>query len=261
MNDCLQQLEAVPISERDSAWVWLGQGGFAWRFGSRATIVIDPYLSDTVEQQDGLTRLAPAPIRPDRLRGDLLLITHDHLDHFDEPSVIHAVRHAGMKVAGPGSVQKHYRKLGLPEDAFMRIDQGEEFLFGGVRIRAVYAEHSSGDGECDAVGFVLDREGSRIYHVGDSELTDELLRIAGELKADCIALPINGRWGNMSAQEAAELTVRSGAGTAIPMHFGMFAENTADPQLFVDALQAADKGKIRIRIPELGRVQVFARGE
>lgn len=259
MDNCLQRLEALPMTERDLSWVWLGQGGFAWRFGSGAAIVIDPYLSDTVEQQDGLTRLSPAPLPSEELDGGLLLITHDHLDHFDEPSVQAALR-AGMKVAGPGSVEKHYRKLGLPEAAFLRLDKGEETTFEGVRIRAVYAEHSSGDGEFDAVGFVFDYAGCRIYHVGDSELTEELLRNAGDMQADCIAVPINGRWGNMNAEEAARLTIQCGAGQAIPMHFGMFAENTADPQAFVDAMREAGADAIAIRIPELGRIEPVMRG-
>ncbi|QHW33016.1 MBL fold metallo-hydrolase [Paenibacillus rhizovicinus] len=260
MDNCLKQLETVTQAEQGAAWTWLGQGGFAWRFGGGPAIVIDPYLSDTVEKQDGLTRLSPAPLLPEELTGGLLLLTHDHLDHFDEPSVIQAVTSAGMKVAGPGSVEKHYRKLGLPENAFTRLDRGGKYSFNGVRIRAVYAEHSSGDGEFDAVGFVLDYEGCRIYHVGDSELTEELLHAAGDMEADCIAVPINGRWGNMNADEAASLTIRSGARLAIPMHFGMFAENTADPASFVAAMQEAGAASVEIAIPEQGRVQGIVRG-
>jgi L-ascorbate 6-phosphate lactonase len=254
MDNCLQQLARQPLPDEKAAWVWLGQGGFAWRFCNQAAIVIDPYLSDKVEKQDGLTRLSPPPLLPDQIAGDLLLITHDHLDHFDEPTIIHAVLHAGMKVAGPGSVERHYRRLGLPEGFFQRIDRGEEISFRGVHIQAVYAEHSSGNGEFDAVGFLLSVEGTRIYHVGDSELTEELLNAALGMQADCIAVPINGRWGNMNAEEAAELSIRSGARIAVPMHFGMFAENTADPETFVQAIRLAD-AKCDVRISELGRVR------
>jgi L-ascorbate metabolism protein UlaG (beta-lactamase superfamily) len=49
---------------------------------------------------------------------------------------------------------------------------------------------------------------------------------------------INGKLGNMTAAEAARLAAALRPRVAIPMHYGMFADNTADPQEFVRLAQA-----------------------
>ena len=38
----------------------------------------------------------------------------------------------------------------------------------------------------------------------------------------------------MNVDEAIDLTVKLNPKLAIPMHYGMFAENTEDPQIFID---------------------------
>jgi L-ascorbate metabolism protein UlaG (beta-lactamase superfamily) len=67
---------------------YLGQEGF--RFSDGVTqLLIDPYLSDSVDRLDGFppgfwTRNYPPPVKPAALREiDLVLCSHDHLDHAD----------------------------------------------------------------------------------------------------------------------------------------------------------------------------------
>jgi len=50
---------------------------------------------------------------------------------------------------------------------------------------------------------------------------------------------INGNWGNMNAREAARLTAAVKPKIVVPMHWGMFAHNTVDPQTFVAAAKEA----------------------
>ena len=69
------------------ACAWLGQAGYLMKTSSRLTVMIDPYFSDEVERLEGLKRLFPPPIAADELRPDVLLVSHGHLDHFDEPTI------------------------------------------------------------------------------------------------------------------------------------------------------------------------------
>ena len=62
---------------------WLGGSGFLFKFGTGQIICIDPYLSDGVEKEFGFRRLSLAPLRANELFFDVLLATHDHLDHLD----------------------------------------------------------------------------------------------------------------------------------------------------------------------------------
>ena len=47
---------------------------------------------------------------------------------------------------------------------------------------------------------------------------------------------INGGYGNMNPEEAAQLTAEIEPAVVIPMHWGLVAENTSDPADFVRAL-------------------------
>src|SRR5690349_17867392 len=67
---------------------WLGQAGFVVDAHGRR-IVIDPYLSDTLEAKYRNTphshaRMMAAPVTADQLGAvDLVLCTHQHTDHLD----------------------------------------------------------------------------------------------------------------------------------------------------------------------------------
>ena len=67
---------------------FLGQSGYLIKT-EKTTVLIDPYLSDYIENTDGsndskMKRNFPPPIRPEELQGiDAVLCTHTHLDHMD----------------------------------------------------------------------------------------------------------------------------------------------------------------------------------
>ena len=67
--------------------MWLGQAGFVVKTQRGLTVMIDPYFSDEGERMEGLKRQFAPPITADELLPDLLLVSHGHLDHFDEPTI------------------------------------------------------------------------------------------------------------------------------------------------------------------------------
>ena len=66
---------------------WLGQSGYAIAAGG-TRLLLDPYLSDAVERVAGRPRLVPAPLRPQQVRADAVICTHDHLDHLDVDAAV-----------------------------------------------------------------------------------------------------------------------------------------------------------------------------
>jgi L-ascorbate 6-phosphate lactonase len=69
---------------------WLGQMGLAIK-SARHTLYIDPCLSDQIS-----ARAFPPPLHPAQIAdADLLLMTHEHIDHLDMPTV------RGMAAASP----------------------------------------------------------------------------------------------------------------------------------------------------------------
>lgn len=226
--------------------VWLGQGGYLFHLGDK-TLCIDPYLSDSVFAAEGLRRMPPVPIEPKDLQTDLIITTHDHMDHLDEDTLREV---PPTPIAGPESCLQHLRAIGLAKMQLVALGRGESIQLGQAVLRGVFAEHTD-----DSIGVVLEYEGISIYLVGDSLFHEKLLEVQ-KLHPDIMICCINGRWGNMDVMEAAKLADVLKVKAAIPSHYGMFAENTADPEEFHRALrtginyQALEMGK-RYRVEEL----------
>ena len=65
---------------------FLGQSGYVLQT-NRSKIIIDPYLSDSVNRVAGRPRLLPLPFLPNEIDCDAVVCTHDHLDHLDPDTV------------------------------------------------------------------------------------------------------------------------------------------------------------------------------
>lgn len=224
---------------------WLGQGGFLITLPG-ARIAVDPYLSDTLAAK-GLVRLVPPPIAPEELAPTLVVATHDHDDHFD-PATVAGIERAGGNClyAGSASVISHARELGIPSDRCIQLHWQEQAEHAGAILSAAPAEH---DG--DAIGLIVEHARRRIYISGDSVWFDELA--SGVAKAargplDLALICINGRWGNMTWQQALEVVKALRPATAVPMHYGMFASNTVDPGPFVAAVREAGIGATTLQV-------------
>jgi L-ascorbate metabolism protein UlaG (beta-lactamase superfamily) len=128
-----------------------------------------------------------------------------------------------------------------------------------LRITATFARHTLPD----AIGFLLDLEGMRVWHSGDTEY-DQHLRTLAPVKLDVAFICINGGGGNMNAHEAALLAWELKPRTAVPMHYGLWAaedyryggaapDATPNPRLFAATLRTLS-ARIRSRTMQVGRV-------
>jgi L-ascorbate 6-phosphate lactonase len=241
------------------ACAWLGQAGYLIKTSSGLTVMIDPYFSDEVERQEGLKRLFPPPITAAELRPDILLVSHGHPDHFDEPT-ISALGSAGrtLLVAPPSCISRA-KGLGWPASRMRSLEPGKSATKRGLRMTATFARHTWPD----AIGFLLDLDGLRLWHSGDTEY-DQHLRALATAKIDVAFICINGGGGNMNAHEAALLASELKPRTTVPMHYGLWAakdyryggaapDATPDPRLFEATLRKLST-RTRIRTLEVGRI-------
>ncbi len=217
---------------------WLGQGGFVVET-AQVRLVIDPYLSDIVEQTQGLTRLLPPPLSIAELRPAAVLCTHAHLDHYDPvavPQILAA--YPQCQLVGPASVRAKAAGLNLAPDRLQPLEAGRDWSAPGLTVRATPAQHS----DPHAVGLILQTADQTVYISGDTEYRADLaasVRTVAGRKLDAAFICINGRLGNMNADEALEVVKALAPGLVIPMHYGLFAENTADPAPFLRHCAAA----------------------
>lgn len=245
------------------ACVWLGQAGYLIKTPAGLTVMIDPYLSDECEERHGLKRFVPAPIRAHEFEPDLLLVSHGHLDHLDEPTVRTYASNAHTVLVGPPSCTIRARAWGWSHALLRSLKAGESTKEDGCQVMATFARHTADD----AIGFLLTIDGTRLWHSGDTEY-DEHLRGMAPHRIDVAFLCINGGGGNMNAYEAALLAWQVKPRLAVPMHYGMWSaedytyggeapDATPDPTLFATTLAKLDP-RARRRELYIGRPVQFA---
>lgn len=205
---------------------WIGQSGYVIKTKT-TEIVIDPYLSDVVNRVANRPRLVEAPIRPEEMQADAVICTHDHLDHLDVDAIAEMSRDMQFITTSEGC--EKLKKLGFSRTK--ALQPGESVQVGDVMITAVYANHT-----VEAFGVIVSAEGKCFYFSGDTLYDERLFRIA-EYRPDVTFICINGKLGNMNVEEAVITARKIGAKVNVPNHYGMFASNTENPQLFAGQLE------------------------
>ena len=233
--------ETRPEAGSLAVW-WLGQSGYLIksRWGS---LVIDPYLSEHLTTKYQGTsqphvRMTRAPLRGGDLDGiDLVLSSHKHSDHLD-PGTLPALLAASpeARLVLPEALIDHALLLGLPGDRLVGLDAGRTFEHRGFLVRAIPSAHEGLDrderGRHLYLGYVIEADGLRLYHSGDSLSYAGLVGQLGPDPFDVLFLPINGRdpargvAGNMSAAEAVALAAEVRPRYVVPHHYDMFTFNT-----------------------------------
>ncbi len=238
----MEKLIRAKVGPGQVAIHWLGQGGFALKAHAGDVVVVDPYLSDSANRDGASPRLPDIPVKPRDVRLDYLFLTHDHVDHTDpQTAPFIAQQNPNAVVVCPPSSAQHLAKLGVGAAQVKTAMPGQALEFPHFTAHVVAAQHTD-----DSVGYVFvfneagaEPNGPAVYLTGDTEYNDALAGAVDALGPDVLLVPINGKWGNMSASEAARLAAQVAPREVIPMHYGMFAENTADPAGFVGLLAAA----------------------
>ena len=199
---------------------WIGQSGYILTDGE-TTICIDPYLSDVVNRVAQRPRTRPVPVKPEELRADAVICTHNHLDHVDIDAI--PLMDKSITFYAPTDCEKTLKELGVKK--YLSFDEGEGYEIGNFKITAVFADHT-----VPAVGVLINYDDTTLYFSGDTYYNDKLENI----KCDIMFICINGRMGNMNVSEAVKLANIIRPGVAVPNHYDMFESNSEDPAKFTN---------------------------
>jgi L-ascorbate 6-phosphate lactonase len=220
-----------PVGDRQAALWYLGQAGYIFRAAGRL-VAIDPYLSNSAAGGvAGFERLVPVPIQPEQLRVDLYIVTHDHLDHLDPETIARYGHKESTAFVAPRLAACKLAELGVPQAMIRVVDAGQRAVVADVTVEGVFAMPTSPD-VLDTTGYKLTfANGRSVYHASDTGFS-RLLLDAAPKDVEVLLTPINGKWGNLSVEQAVELTAAVGPRFVLPNHYDMMALNTENPDVF-----------------------------
>lgn len=221
---------------------WLGQQSYIVKTKS-FVFYFDPFLSD-----HGKRQIAPLLKPQDITNADFVLGTHNHRDHIDKeslPGILSASPHAKLII--PALVEEDVEKTGIDRQRMTPLDDECFFESCGIKVTGIKAKHEFFDNQGEYyphLQYIVECDNVKLYHAGDTLLYDGMLsRLKGWDFINIAFLPINGRdaarlarkcYGNMTYQEAVDLAGELQPGIVVPGHYGMFPDNTEDPQKFSD---------------------------
>lgn len=215
---------------------WLGQAGLLFEKDG-FQILIDPYFSDSVERSNPKNyRRTAVDEWVFTIKPNVLIFTHNHLDHYDPETVEHYLSASDdVLVLAPKSVWDAVRKTGGSHN-YVLFNRHTSWTENGIRFTAVKAEHS----DPTPIGVILE-DGAKTYYItGDTLYNEEIFEDLPQ-KIDAVFLPVNGAGNNMNMTDAARFAKKIGAKQVVPIHIGMFdslsavdfpCENKVIPEIY-----------------------------
>jgi L-ascorbate metabolism protein UlaG (beta-lactamase superfamily) len=200
--------------------------------------LIDPFLTGN----------SMTPFSPEDFKGvNYIFVTHGHGDHLGDTPAI-------AKRTG-ATVVTTVEMCGVLEGVECHpLQIGGAFAFPFGRVKMTPAWHGSGvqGGEGGgtvyggvAGGFLIEVDGRRIYHAGDTGLTVEMGLLA-EDGVDVALLPIGGNY-TMDIDDAVRAVRMIKPRVAVPMHYNTFPLIKASPDEF--AAKASGFAEIKVLKP------------
>jgi len=218
---------------REPSLTWIGHSSFLVRMDG-ASFLTDPMFSERASPFTfmGPRRLVPPGVPLETLPSvSFVLLTHDHYDHCDRPTVIRLARQ-GVPFLVPRGLGDWVRDAG---GRAVELDWWQETELGGLRITCVPARHFSGRTLRDRnrrlwCGWVVSGRTRRFYDAGDTAYPDQFREIGERLgPIDLATVPIGAYLPaammhpvHVTPEEALQIAEDAGARIAVAMHHGTF---------------------------------------
>ncbi|MEV0195433.1 MBL fold metallo-hydrolase [Nonomuraea sp. NPDC050691] len=205
---------------------WVGHSTFVVQIGG-LTILTDPVWSRKIPGVRG--RLTPPGVAwSDLPKIDAVVISHNHYDHLDAPTVRRLPRDTPMFV--PARLAAWFDRRGFTD--VTELDWWESAAVGGVTLDFVPAHHWSRRGVFDTCrtlwgGWVIGRS---VYFAGDTGYGERLAQIGERYQGlDLALMPVGGydpHWfakaAHVNPAEAVRGCLDVGARRMATMHWGTF---------------------------------------
>jgi L-ascorbate metabolism protein UlaG (beta-lactamase superfamily) len=222
---------------------FLGQSCFELSAGD-ACVVVDPFLKPNNPV---------APVSADEVDATHVLITHAHADHIADAVAVAARNDA--PTAAIVELANWLGEQGIANTIDPNLGGTVEFDWGWAKMVQAFhnsatpdSDGSPGIGVGQAAGWVIEIEGTTVYHAGDTCLFGDMKLIAERTPADVALLPIGGHY-TMDRHDAVVAAELIGAPTVIPMHYNTFPAIEADAEAFKADVESKTSSTVAILQP------------
>lgn len=265
------------LGDRDGV-TWLGHASFLLRFGGR-TLVTDPFLSDHASPVAplGPRRFAPPGLRAAELPPvDLVLLSHNHYDHLDLPS-LEALPGRGRATLVTATGVSGYLDGDAPFARVVELGWHGRTEVAGLGVTALPAIHFSKRGLFDRdatlwCGFLVEHapSGRRVYFAGDTAYGPVFPELAARYNPapDLALVPIGAyeprhmmKGSHCAPEDGLRLGLDLGAKVMCAMHWGAIRltdePSFEPPGRFLAAAEAAGVGPDRAWVLKVGETRAF----
>ena len=201
---------------------WLGHSAF--RFEGSKTIYFDPWK-----------------LAKDSKMADMILISHEHFDHFSKNDII-LISSKDTVILTTQAVAKELKARPVSCKEIRGMSPGDVCEIPGIKIEAVASYNVNKHfhpKDSKKLGFIVSVDGVSIYHAGDTDNIAEMKTY----RCDVALLPVSGTYV-MTSDEAVQAALTIKPKLAIPMHYGDIVGSVKDAKVFQDLL----KDKVEVDI-------------
>lgn len=163
---------------------------------------------------------------------DAIVISHDHYDHLDTPTIV-ALADRDTTFIAPLGVGAHLEGWGVPAERIVELDWWEEHALGELRVVMVPARHASGRILLDQnrtlwAGYAFLGPEHRALFTGDTGLFPAMAEVGERLGPFDLTMIEVGQYGqgwpdwHLGPEQAVRAHQMFRGGVMLPVHWGLF---------------------------------------
>lgn len=181
----------------------------------------------------------PFKIEKESHDADIILITHDHYDHYSSEDIEKVATNETIIVA-PKTVKVLSKMRNV-----IQVEPNNAYEIEGIKVETIPSYNINKQfhpKDNEWVGYIIEIESTRYYIAGDTDITTENKQV----KCDVAFVPVGGTY-TMNYEEAAELVNTIKPKIAIPTHYGSVVGGKEDGDKFKELLNSEIKCMIIIK--------------
>jgi L-ascorbate metabolism protein UlaG (beta-lactamase superfamily) len=209
---------------------WLGHGSWLVDTNGHA-LVVDPFLDDS----------PTAPVKPDDISPDFILVSHGHADHVAD--CVRIAKRTGATVISNFEICQWVANQGVAKTAPHNLGGGSQQSFGHVKLTLAHHSSSLPDGSNggNPSGFLLTLVDGKIYFACDTGLFYDM-KLIGAVGIDLAVLPI-GDLFTMGVDDSIEAIKLIEPKRVAPSHYNTWPPIAQDAQHWAERVRRETKAQ------------------